>query len=531
MEVVMALVSILAIIAIVLVAGGLIAFIGHMVLGAFDFNKSGAKAEPAQSLDYTQFKEKEAEKEASYKAEYDFEEINKSKAEKEKLLLEKESLDIYALDEDDDSDLEEIESRLRQSKPNSATEEPKVEQTKAEEPAVAAEVEEPEIVKELDDDDDLDLDDLLSEISDEVIEEERAESDNEVKMSDELNSYNIDEMLRKAEEELDKIEEDFDDVEEDYEVQKTESKEISEVAPIEIKEQYIKEELTTDDAMSPADFDEEALEEDDEEIEELTPKTTPQEDTVGTSNSSMALAHPISKQALRDAMEQNTEQQKLIENKIGNVLQKIETVSEKKTNSSSMLLLNDVHPEIQQLKAELAELKRELEIARATKVEIIAFDMTEEECMQKIEILEERLKNAKKDYKINMKEYRPLKKVMNDLERYQTKLRRKEAIVAKKKVALYGVNNYVDIDKEKAEKLANELELLDGLRLSVNHCEEVINANKDRFPILEHSNQILESQIGQLEYDLEQAQRTLKKIRERNGGGQGNNGGTGEITE
>ena len=128
-----------------------------------------------------------------------------------------------------------------------------------------------------------------------------------------------------------------------------------------------------------------------------------------------------------------------------------------------------------------------------------------------------------------MKEYRPLKKVMNDLERYQTKLRRKEAIVAKKKVALYGVNNYVDIDKEKAEKLANELELLDGLRLSVNHCEDVINANKDRFPILEHSNQILESQIAQLESDLEQAQRTLRKIRERNGNG-GNNG-TGEIAE
>ena len=34
---------------------------------------------------------------------------------------------------------------------------------------------------------------------------------------------------------------------------------------------------------------------------------------------------------------------------------------------------------------------------------------------------------------------------MNDLDRYQTKLRRKEAVVAKKKVALYGVNNYVDI--------------------------------------------------------------------------------------
>ena len=121
------------------------------------------------------------------------------------------------------------------------------------------------------------------------------------------------------------------------------------------------------------------------------------------------------------------------------------------------------------------------------------------------------------------KEYRPLKKVMNDLDRYQTKLRRKEAVVAKKKVALYGVNNYVDIDKEKAEKLANELELLDGLRLSVSHCEEVINANKDRFPVLEHTNQILEDQISHIEADIATTQATLQRIRDKKGNGESNN--------
>jgi len=143
--------------------------------------------------------------------------------------------------------------------------------------------------------------------------------------------------------------------------------------------------------------------------------------------------------------------------------------------------------------------------------------MTEAECLNRLEVLEERLKNVRKDYKINLKEYKPLKKVMTDLERYQTKLRRKETIVAKKKVALYGVNNYVDIDKEKAEKLANELELYEGLRLSVAHCEEVINANKDRFPILEHTNQILEDQIAHIEADIESTKLTLQKIREQNG--------------
>ena len=43
MEAWMAFVSIMAIVAIVVVAGGLIAFIGHMIIGAFDNNKQVSK--------------------------------------------------------------------------------------------------------------------------------------------------------------------------------------------------------------------------------------------------------------------------------------------------------------------------------------------------------------------------------------------------------------------------------------------------------------------------------------------------------
>ena len=171
----------------------------------------------------------------------------------------------------------------------------------------------------------------------------------------------------------------------------------------------------------------------------------------------------------------------------------------------------------ERVKKQLEILNKKLEEKPESSVEVVTIDMTEDECIARLEMLEERLKNVKKDYKINMKEYRPLKKVMNDLERYQTKLRRKDAVVAKKKVALYGVNNYVDIDKEKAEKLANEIELLDGLRLSVSHCEEVIRANQDRFPILEHTNKILEDQIANIEADIQATQNTLQKIREKKG--------------
>ena len=120
-----------------------------------------------------------------------------------------------------------------------------------------------------------------------------------------------------------------------------------------------------------------------------------------------------------------------------------------------------------------------------------------------------------------MKEYRPLKKVMKEYEKYTRKLRKKDMQLANKKISLYGVNNYVDLDKEKAENVLNESELVEGLRLSVSHCEEVINANKDRYPILEHTNNILENQIANLEADIENTKQILEKIREKKGSGEG----------
>lgn len=438
MEALSAFISIVSIIAIVLVVGGLVAFIGHMIIGAFDGNKQAPKTENKEVLDYSQYKQLEDSKQAAYNAEYDFEAINESKAEKEKSLSDKDAKDIFELEEDKDEDLEAIENRLKSAA-----------QEEVEEPAVKEDVEE--------DIDDFNLDEMLSEISDEVIEEEKAETETEVKMSDELESYSIDEMLKQAE--SDETTETEDDLTDEFDLESI----INEVNEESLREtEEVVEEL-------PEEVSEIVEEQESQIVEEVTPEVV-----------------------------ESVEEEKVAE----------------KTNS-----------EVEDLKAQLAELNRQLELARTSKVEVVKIDVTEEECVQKIEVLEERLKNVKKDYKINMKEYRPLKKVMNDLERYQTKLRRKEAIVAKKKVALYGVNNYVDIDKEKAEKLANELELLDGLRLSVNHCEEVINANKDRFPILEHANQILEDQIAHLETDLAQAQETLKKIREKNGNGEGNNEG------
>lgn len=138
--------------------------------------------------------------------------------------------------------------------------------------------------------------------------------------------------------------------------------------------------------------------------------------------------------------------------------------------------------------------------------------------------LKERLKINERDLKANRKEYTPLARVNRSLKRDQEKLRRKEAVVARKKVLLYGVNNYVDIDEDKAKKLSEDLDLLDGLRLSVQHCEEVMEQNKDRFPILESTNRILVDQNKQIKEDIAEVKAAIEKLNNENNDATESNG-------
>ena len=184
--------------------------------------------------------------------------------------------------------------------------------------------------------------------------------------------------------------------------------------------------------------------------------------------------------------------------------------------ASSTIEIEELKKQILNLSIQIQEIKGQPEEDDDDKPMVFHYS-TEEAYLERLAVLEERLKSAKKDLKINNKELNPLEKVKRTLERDKLKLRRKYAIVAKKKVALYGVNNYVDIDKDKAEKLAQELELLEGLKLSVNHCEEVMNANIDRYPILVHTNKILKENIANIESDIETLNKELKVLRENNG--------------
>ena len=159
MEAWMAFVSIIAIVAIVLVAGGLIAFICHMVIGAFDKDrKEVQKGEVVNYVDYKQLEDTKAQAKVE-ENEYDFDAINEAKAEQEKAMLaENKDIDIFkleALELNGEEDLDALEARL------------KAENEKLENVEEIAEIDEKALEESSED---FDLDSLLDEISNDFIE-------------------------------------------------------------------------------------------------------------------------------------------------------------------------------------------------------------------------------------------------------------------------------------------------------------------------------------------------------------------------
>ncbi|MBE7082107.1 MAG: hypothetical protein E7378_00285 [Clostridiales bacterium] len=172
------------------------------------------------------------------------------------------------------------------------------------------------------------------------------------------------------------------------------------------------------------------------------------------------------------------------------------------------------------LEQQLASAQTELEVkaeqvkqAEEKLSEKVGPTLSLEEYEARLETLKERLRVNEKELKTVKKEYLPLAKIQKSWEKDKIKLRRKEALVAKQKVMLYGVNNYVDIDEEKAKKLSEDLDLLEGLRLSVQHCEEVMKANEDRYPILEKSYNVLFANNENIKADIEECMAKIEELK------------------
>ena len=206
-----------------------------------------------------------------------------------------------------------------------------------------------------------------------------------------------------------------------------------------------------------------------------------------------------------------------------------EETTEETTEVAEEEATEEVTEEVSAEEVVAEEATEEAEEATEETVEEVAEETTEEETEEAQNVLtpaftleeleaqlveeQEKLKTNEKELRQCKKDYLPLRRVKKTLENDEKKLRRKEALVAKQKVVLYGVNNYADIDEEKAKKLAEDLDLLDGLKLSVQHCEEVMSKNEERYPLLEKIYNLLSAQNEELKSNVNELQEAIAELK------------------
>lgn len=260
----------------------------------------------------------------------------------------------------------------------------------------------------------------------------------------------------------------------------------------------------------------------------------PVAETVAEQIAAPAVAQPI----LTEAKSYSSENFATVQDTFENA--EPQQIVEKTIYISNHEIEDQLRAEIAELKAELFEQKRLYEALKAqadnnekkweeekTALEQLYLDaekreqeanqkteasLSIEEYTARLEVLRERLKLNEKELKANRKEFIPLQRVRKNLDKDKSKLRRREALVAKQKVLLYGVNNITEIDQEKAKRLAEDLDLLDGLKISVKHCEEVMEANKERYPVLETANRILTTTNEEIKADILVCERAIRKL-------------------
>jgi len=353
------------------------------------------------------------------------------------------------------------------------------------------------------------------------------------KANEPVQNTNID--LAKAEEEQKLLEAKNADITEETEIQ-------PEVEQIEESETEVNEEFTFINKISPelekeleeeqrkaenpeeeeedefpgfSDDDEDDEDDDDKSIEEIL--------NAIRERNKMARNKFLAEEDLEDEFDDEDDEESF-EEEIADAEEVVENTENKEAVSAEIEKLNEIIKELnakieaeqaknaeieEKAKLDLENLKKEYEEKADEEIPSESLEVLE----AKLVTLEERQKQNDKDLKANRKEFIPLARIEKTLENDQNKLRRREAIVAKKKIVLFGVNNYV-VDEEKEKKLKEDLDLLEGLRMSVNHCEEVMNANKDRYPVLKRTNEILTRNAEQIENDIKEVEAKIAKIKE-----------------
>ena len=68
--------------------------------------------------------------------------------------------------------------------------------------------------------------------------------------------------------------------------------------------------------------------------------------------------------------------------------------------------------------------------------------------------------------------------------------------------------NYIVLEKK--EKLNESLKQLAELKDSVEHCQEIIKKNKDRYPILEKNNKLIVRHIAKIQEEIDNCNKSIE---------------------
>lgn len=177
----------------------------------------------------------------------------------------------------------------------------------------------------------------------------------------------------------------------------------------------------------------------------------------------------------------------------------------------------DKHDELEKVAKEKEMLEVEIEELRKLQESNTKPYYSKEYYLNKLEALTQEIKDVEKELKANKREFIPLQRIKKSYDRDQEKLRRKEAIVAKQKIAIYGVKSAANIDPKRKEKLDEEVKVLNELKESVFHCDQVLKQNKDRYPVLEKANKLLTKTYNRLLTDMENVKTALAWYEENEG--------------
>ncbi len=216
-------------------------------------------------------------------------------------------------------------------------------------------------------------------------------------------------------------------------------------------------------------------------------------------------------QEMKRVNEERLARQKAEEEKRNEITRKLNEASKRAGKyklDSKVVKINQVSPVEERIIDESVTTTRTV-IGEKAPMKATAKPLFEKEYYeQKLVELEEELREAEKELRLNKNEYIPLTRIHKAYARDTEKLRKKEMQVAKQKVALYGVKSS-KVDPEKKAKLDENLQSLAELKDSVAHCEEVIRKNKDRYPVLQKNYNLLTKQISRINDDIKVCERAI----------------------